>query len=486
MATVTVNMDLCYSDTLAEFQGCFFNYQMNRYLSRGISPEEYLKIFSMVDPAEIDTNLQRRHQYSLPQQALTQYQNFCKEAYITEKSIRDFFMMCLNYLHWCITDGANQESSANYPFTVDLVREILEDITRIVYKNDTENIRKVMDEARVLLQEDYEPGLAYLQVQGLMLKVIDDWDVEHPFVGDDHGARLRNIFCAASIGNQKSANVALARGFNSYRLTLEETEQYPIHEQSGAPKKRSGFLVFPEPNSYVWFVTNPYQVNNLESTFINRCTIIKVGSSGDFFQQFQYSEPWKARHSVQGTERDQRISILVALASGKNLKARNPNIDLIKAAGPDDVTPFSVPIADWVEEFIHRGFGNDVDWIGKTFREGANRPGLYIDSQTLHEIQQDERSIGVADVALTGDTGGQPPPLFFPDREPAPAEPETPGRKRKRSRVDTGERGRTPSTPISTKRVEDVDPEKESSNSLLMYGIVGVGTFLLVIFAGRS
>ena len=50
MSTVKVNMDICYSDTLADFQGCYFNYQMNLYLSRGLSNEEYLKIKSDGNP----------------------------------------------------------------------------------------------------------------------------------------------------------------------------------------------------------------------------------------------------------------------------------------------------------------------------------------------------------------------------------------------------------------------------------------------------
>jgi len=69
MSTVKVNMDICYSDTLADFQGCYFNYQMNLYLSRGLTNEEYLKIFAIQDPVEINDALQRRHQYDRPEHA---------------------------------------------------------------------------------------------------------------------------------------------------------------------------------------------------------------------------------------------------------------------------------------------------------------------------------------------------------------------------------------------------------------------------------
>ena len=86
MSTVKVNMDICYSDTLADFQGCYFNYQMNLYLSRGLSNEEYLKIYTLQDPVEINSALQRRHQYDRPEHALLAYRNFVKAAYFTEKN----------------------------------------------------------------------------------------------------------------------------------------------------------------------------------------------------------------------------------------------------------------------------------------------------------------------------------------------------------------------------------------------------------------
>ena len=135
MSTVKVNMDICYSDTLADFQGCFFHYQMNLYLSRNITGEEYLKIFPLQNPADIRDRLQRRHQYDRPEHAMLAYRDFCKRAYFTERNIRDFFAECLHYVHWCVTDGRVAESD-DICFSQALIAEILEDIAQFVYRND--------------------------------------------------------------------------------------------------------------------------------------------------------------------------------------------------------------------------------------------------------------------------------------------------------------------------------------------------------------
>ena len=80
MSTVKVNMDICYSDTLADFQGCYFNYDeplpVPRTLKRGI-------------PQDIHAPRSGGNQ-RWPEHALLAYRNFCKSAYFTEKIFGTF------------------------------------------------------------------------------------------------------------------------------------------------------------------------------------------------------------------------------------------------------------------------------------------------------------------------------------------------------------------------------------------------------------
>ena len=107
MSTVKVNMDICYSDTLADFQGCYFNYQMNLYLSRGLSNEEYLKIFTLQDPAEINNALQASPEYLNKILDLKAWNHYIEDEFIEvgieysrEKNVF-FRQICIdNYQIW--------------------------------------------------------------------------------------------------------------------------------------------------------------------------------------------------------------------------------------------------------------------------------------------------------------------------------------------------------------------------------------------------
>ena len=84
-------MDLCYSDSLHDFRGCFHNYQLNKYLSRGLDPDEYLKIFGATNAPEIRDLLKKRHEFTNPRHALLEYRDFCKAAHFKKKIFAIFF-----------------------------------------------------------------------------------------------------------------------------------------------------------------------------------------------------------------------------------------------------------------------------------------------------------------------------------------------------------------------------------------------------------
>ena len=190
---------------------------MNRYLSTGLDPDEYLKVFDITNINEIRQHLSRRHDHVEPRHALLRYRDFCRTAYLKEVEIRDFFAMCLWYVKWCLQ---NKPPNSN-PFPAPLVREILEDLADIVYRKDSERkIEEVLQEAHNRLQGDWTLGSAFLVCEDLFVQVLTDWNVEHDYAGDDHGQRLKKIFCAESVGQQKCANTALQRGFYSFAQDL--------------------------------------------------------------------------------------------------------------------------------------------------------------------------------------------------------------------------------------------------------------------------
>ena len=147
-------------------------------------------------------------------------------------------------------------------------------------------------------------------------------------------------------------------------------------------------------NSPTWFISNPLNVASLETTFVKACKIITVRSKGDFFRKFEASAPLNTFIPDGGPVEDQRINLIINLAAGKNFRHRNPEVNLITAAGPDDVGPFgSENVHDWVNGFLIRAFGNDVVWEGSTFRGGQARPGVYLDQEALEQIYHDEKTI---------------------------------------------------------------------------------------------
>ena len=470
MSTVKVNMDICYSDTLADFQGCYFNYQMNLYLSRGLTHEEYLKVFMIQDPLEVTDALQRRHHYDRPEHAMLAYRNFCKTAYFTEKTIRDFFAECLHYVHWCVTDGMVTESD-DICFSQALIAEILEDIASFVYRNDDKGkIAGVMGEARHLWTDDYPSGTAFLQVEGLFVRVLDEWNVEQEYVGDHHGTRMRHIFCAQSVGTQKSANVALFRGFRAYQNSRPEGDKHPTHAAT----------MFLRINSPSWFIGNPLNVVSLETNFVAACKIITVRSKGDFFRKFEASTPQNTFVPDNGPVQDQRINLIVSLAAGKNFRHRNPEVDLTSAAGPDDVGPFgSENVHDWVNGFLIRAFGNDVVWEGSTFRGGRSRPGIYIDIEALAQIEHDEKNIiAFQEKEYRASIVGMAPKHLKGVTVPGMA-PE--------AQIIRGEQGKSITKPLEDQKVREpvADPQKEKDDSTLLYCVLGIGAFLGLIFATK-
>ena len=180
-----------------------------------------------------------------------------------------------------------------------------------------------MGEARHLWTADYDSGMAYLQVEGLFARVLSEWNVEQDYVGDHHGTRMRHIFCAQSVGTQKSANAALFRGFRAYQNSRPEGDKHPT-------VKGSIFMRITSPS---WFISNPLNVVSLQNTFHTECKIITVRSKGDFFRKFEASAPLSTYIPDNGPVQDQRINLIVNLAAGKNFRHRNPEVDLIRAAG---------------------------------------------------------------------------------------------------------------------------------------------------------
>ena len=479
MSSVHVNMDLCYSDTLADFTGCFANYHMNRYLSRGLDPDEYLKVFSLTDPEEARKFMDRRHNYSNSQRALSLYRDFCKEAFFTEVQIRDFFAECLRWVHWCVSNYTADQVGA--PFSSPIIREVLHDLAHIVYQNEgEEKIKGVMREAHDILLTEFGTGRAYLALEGIFLKLMADWDVTTQYVGDDHGQRMRRIFCAQSVGDQKSANAALARGFAAFHRALKDDDKFP-RDQPGTH--------FPRINSYIWLLTNPLGLPSLEQEVIAASHIIKVQSKADLFDRFKVSTPDVA-FEANGPIRTQRIAILVALAAGKNFSGQsqsNPGIVLIQCARPADISVFQGRIiGDWVNMMVRRDYATDLDLIGRTFREGQDRPGIYIDKLSLDGLLRDEHTIiqtqsleeGGAALAAEGEVTDDEYRKAIVGLSTTTRVRKT---KRKFSQIDTGEKGSVKKALVDD-IAPDVDPKAEADNSTLFYGVLGIGTFLGVMF----
>ena len=398
------------------------------------------------------------------------YRNFCKAAYFTEKDIRDFFAECLHYVHWCVTDGMVTESD-DVCFSQALIAEILEDIAGFVYRNDDKGkIAGVMGEARQLWTEDYDSGKAYLQVEGLFARVLSEWNVEQDYVGDHHGTRMRHIFCAQSVGSQKSANSALFRGFRAYQNSRPEGDKHPT-------VKGSIFMRITSPS---WFISNPLNVVSLQNTFHTECKIITVRSKGDFFRKFEASAPLSTYIPDNGPVQDQRINLIVSLAAGKNFRHKNPEADLIRAAGPDDVGPFgSENVHDWVNGYLTRAFGNDVVWEGKVFRGAQSRPGVYLDQEALAQIEHDEKTImKVQEKAYRESILGMAPKHLKDVTVPG-MDPE--------AQVVTAEQAESITKPLEEVTVEEPvpDPKKEKDDSTLLYCVLGIGAFIGLIFATK-
>lgn len=482
-ANIHVNMDLCYSDTLSDFRGCFFNYQMNLYLSRGCDPDEYLKVFDVTDMGQIRSYLNKRHLFQKPEQALVFYRDFCKNAYFTEKQIRDFFAECLGFVRLIMDQQQDHEVK---PFPRDVVVEILTDLANIVYRGDSSSkISTLMEEARVRLQDNYEPGHAYTALQNLFAQILSDWDVKTQYVGDDHGQRMKSIFCAESMGTQASANCALARGFYNFFTGLPDNEKFPRHRLSNSN--------FPRVNSYFWFVNNPFNMQSLEAEVVAASKVITKSSAGDFFKKFEYSKPEQTGETFQGGAlQEQRTALVIALAAGKNFLLQNPAVDLF-VPGPDDVKPFhDKNVGDWVHTMRMRAFAKDVDWDGRCFIRGDRRPGIYIDAISYQGLLEDEEIIGssmpdpeeayrqsilamapkhLQDVTVPGEVSPSPP-LARP-------------RKRKRVTISTDEGGKQVRKPFFREVQKDVDPKAEADNATIWYGVLGIGTFLGIMFLSR-
>ena len=468
-------MDLSYSDSLTDFRGCFFNYQMNKYLSRGMDPDEYLKVYQETNPEEIRAHLNNRHDFAKPRQALLVYRDFCKEAYLTEKEIRDFFKLCLWYVKWCVTNLQPE----NNPFPHTLVQEILEDLAGIVYRKDSESkIEEVMREAHDRLQDQFTPGTSYLVCEELFDRVIADWNIEHDYAGDDHGQRLKAIFCASSIGHQKCANVAIMRGFQAYSVSLPRDEMYP--------RARPESSDFPRVNCYILFVNNPLNTSQLEAVFVATSKVVAVRSRGDFFKDFPASLPMEISRD-EGAIKEQRVALLIALAAGKNFLHNNPAANILVPT-VSEVNPFTSEVHGWVDNMVGRAFAKEVNWHGATFVHGQSRPGLYFDARSLASLLDDEETL-----MATGDPEEDYRKSIIamaPKKlrsVTVPGEVVTIGGKRKRKRVvDTGEQGNAVRKPFETEVHKDVDPKHETDNSTIGYAILGIGTFLGVLFLSNK
>jgi len=481
-------MDLCYSDSLQDFRGCFFNYHMNRYLSTGMDPDEFLKVFDITNLNEIRKHLSKRHECSRPRHALLKYRDFCKSVYLTEVQIRDFFAMCFWYVKWCLE---NLPPHAN-PFPAPLVREILQDLAEIVYRKDSvRKITEIMREAHVRLQGDWTPGTAFLVCEDLFKQILHDWNVEHDYAGDDHGQRLKRIFCAESVGHQKCANTALYRGFHSYFQELDaggRGDKFPRAKWSDF-QKESEFGA--HVNSFFLFVNNPLNLTSLEQEFMHSSKVISIGSRADFWNDFPHSVPDQLVIDPSGATLEQRTYFLVALAAGKNfLHSHNPNCNILAAAAAD-VAPFGdASVSAWVDNNVTRGFGLEVDWEGREFSIGQARPGLYIDALTLADLVADEETLAAeADEAYRRSIVGMAPKALKGVTVPGEVKGQAgPVRKRKRkrasaSKIDTGEDGNAVRKPFAEpKKVKTPDPKQEEDNSTIMYAVMGIGAFLGILF----
>ena len=156
-------------------------------------------------------------------------------------------------------------------------------------------------------------------------------------------------------------------------------------------------------------------------------------------------------------------------------------MDLIRAAGPDDVGPFgSEKVHDWVNGFLIRAFGNDVVWEGSTFRGGQARPGVYLDREALSKIEHDEKTIITYQQeayrkSIVGLAAKHLQEVAVPGEVP-PAN----------VTVVTAEQGESITTPLVGEKVEAAvaNPKKEADDNLL-YLLLGVGGFIGLIFATK-
>ena len=491
--TVHVDLDLSYSNSLGDFRGCFFNYQMNRYLSRSLDPDEYLKVFSESDMQQRRNYLHRRHLFVKPHQALVAYRDFCREAFLTESQIRDFFELCLAYVKW-VTENFDPQRVGT-PFSAKILQEVLHDLANIVYESETgDKVKTVMRAAHESLQGQFTPGKAYAVLEPLFSQCFKDWDVSQDYVGDDHGQRMQSIFCAQSMSNQPSANCALSRGFHDFYKNLPDDDKFPRFTLESSP--------FKGMNCYFLFCNNPLNTNSLETEFLQNSTIITKGSSGDFFNKFPNAKPYTQMPNVGGVVEEVRTSLVIALAAGHNFLQRDPFCDLLHSASPEEVKPFpDMNIGDWLHTMVVRSFANDLDYDGKTFREGQARPGVYISKMGLKDIFEDEEIIsatspeeqdeeayrqailGMAPKTLRGQS--------VPGEEVSAFQAEKIKRRQSRKKrkreptIDTGEGGKKVRAAFETEAQEDVDPKLEQDTSTMFYAFIGVGTFLGLIFLNR-
>ena len=491
--SVHVDLDLSYSNSLGDFRGCFFNYQMNRYLSRGLDPDEYLKVFSESDMHEIRQYLHKRHLFVKPHQALVAYRDFCRDAFLTESQIRDFFVLCLGHVKWVVENFDPQQVGA--PFSSKILQEVLHDLANIVYARESKSkVETVMRAGHDALQQEFNPGQSYSVLEHLFAQCFKDWDVSQDYVGDDHGQRLQNIFCAQSMQNQPSANCALSRGFYAFFQGLPADEKFPRFTIEDSP--------FKGVNCYFLFCNNPLNTSSLETEFLQNSIIVTKGSRGDFFLKFPNAKPYTQMPNVGGVVEEVRTALVIALAAGHNFLQRDPFCDLLHSSGPDEVRPFpDMNIGDWLHTMVVRSFANDLDYDGKTFREGQARPGVYISKMGLQDIfedeeiisatspeEQDEESyrqaiLGMAPKTLQGQS--------VPGEEVSAYQAEKLKRRQSRKKrkreptVDTGEGGKKVRAAFEPKAQEDVDPKAEQDTSTMFYAFIGIGTFLGLIFLNR-
>ena len=491
--SVHVDLDLSYSNSLGDFRGCFFNYQMNRYLSRGLDPDEYLKVFSLPDLPQRRQYLFKRHLFVKPHQALVAYRDFCREAFLTESDIKDFFQLCLGHVKW-ITENFDPQI-VGIPFSTKILQEVLHDLANIVYERETEDrVKTVMRQAHNAIQQEYAPGRALSVLEPLFGQLFKDWDVSQDYVGDSHGQRLQKIFCAQSMQNQPSANCALNRGFYDFYKNLPEDEKFPRFTISESPFKRV--------NCYFLFCNNPLNTTSLESEFVENSIVVTKSSRGDFFHKFTNAKPYTQMPDVGGVVLELRTALIIALAAGHNFLQRDPFCDLLHSDSPDDVKPFpDMNIGDWVHTMVVRSFANDLDYDGKTYREGQARPGVYISKIALKDLMEDEEIVSATSPeehdeesyrqAIIGMASKELQAKTVPGEQLSAFQAEKVKRarqsakKRKRDPVDTGEGGKKMKAALETEAQEDVDPKTEQDTSTLLYAIIGVGTFLGIMLFNR-